>query len=96
MYPTVLMILVETQRLMTADICESLGNANKPAGPQASEARPATSGHLYFADGPIRATMHNESESQHLRTWQSQHGQEHNLEKDILEVKESRASCITG
>ena len=63
MYPTVVILLIETQRSMT-DICEiSPSNASKYAGPGASEARPATPGHLSFAVGPIYSTTDNKAES---------------------------------
>jgi len=62
MYPTVVILLVETQRSMT-DICEiSPSNASKLAA--SSEARPATSGHLSFAVGPVDITTDDEAESQ--------------------------------
>jgi len=64
MYPTVVILLVETQRSMT-DICEtSQSNASKIAGPVASEARPATLGPLSFAIGPVPSTADTETESQ--------------------------------
>ena len=84
MYPTVVMVLVETQRSM-ADICEiSPSNASRLAGPVASEARPATLGHLSFAVGPVHSATDNEAESQRSRALQSQGGQEHG--EVILEV----------
>ena len=90
MYPTVVIILVKTQRSMT-DVCEiSPSNAGRLAGPVGSEARPATSGHLSFAAGPVYSTTYTEAESQLSRTLQSQGGQEYNLEV-ILEVNESHA-----
>jgi len=91
MYPTVVIVLVETQRSM-ADICEiSPSNASKvAAAPVGSEARPATPGHLSFAGEPVHSTTDNEAESQRSRALQSQGGQEHGLEEVILEVKESQ------
>ena len=65
MYPTVVIILVETQRSMM-DFCEiGPSNASTLAGPVASKARPATLGHLVIAAvGPIRTTTENEAKSQ--------------------------------
>jgi len=77
MYPTVVIILVETQRSIT-DVCESSpSNASKLAGPPASEARPATLGHLSFAAGSVHSMMDNEVESQYSCALWSQGGQEH-------------------
>ena len=63
MYPTVVIVLVETQRSILRsmpDIYEiSLSNATKLA---ASEARPATPGHLSFAVGSVHSTTDNETE----------------------------------
>jgi len=88
MYPTVVIILVETQRSMT-DICEiSPSNASKIAGPVASQVRPATLGHPSFAVGPVHSTMDNEGESQRSCALQIQSGREHDPEEVILEVKE--------
>ena len=90
MYPTVVILLVETQRSMT-DICEiSPSNASKLAAPVASEARPATLGHFSFVVGPVHPTTSGEAESQLSRGLQSQGGQEHGLEEITLEVKESQ------
>ena len=87
MYPTVVIVLVETQRSMT-DVCEiSPSNASKFAGPVASEARSATLGHISFAVGPVHSATDDEAEPQRL---QSQGGQERGLEEIILEAKESR------
>ena len=89
MYPTVVIVLVETHRSM-ADICEvGLSDVSNFAGSTTFEARPATLGHLSFADGTTYSTMDSESESQRPRVSQSQDGQEYCLEKDILEIKES-------
>ena len=67
MYPTVVVLLIETQRSMT-DICEiNLPNRSKPAGPVAFEARPTTIGHLSFAVGPVHSATDNEAESQYSR-----------------------------
>ena len=92
MYPTVVILLVETQRSMM-DVCDvSPSNAGKLVGPAASEARPATLGHLSFARGPVYSTD-NEAESQRSRALQSQGGQDHGLEV-IPEVKESEGGKI--
>ena len=91
MYPTVIILLVETQRSMT-DICEiSPSNASKLAGPVASEARPATLGHLSFAIGPVDSSTDNEAESQRSRALQSQGVQEYDLEGAIIGVNGSHA-----
>ena len=98
MYPTVVMLLIETQRSMT-DICEiskiSPTNASKLAPPVPSEARLANLGHLSSAVGPVRSTTDDEAESQRSRALQSQGGQEHGLEV-ILEVKESQVGTTSG
>ena len=65
MYPTVVILLVETQCFM-ADVCEiSPSNASKVAGPVGSEAHPATLGHLSFAVEPVHGTMDSKAGSQH-------------------------------
>ena len=95
MYPTVVILLVETQRSMT-DICETSPlNASNLADPMASGAHPATLGHLSFAVGQVNSTTDSEAESQRSRMLQSQGGQEFGLEKDIPEVKEGQA-CTSG
>ena len=88
MYPTVVILLVETQRSMM-DVCEiSSSNASGYMGPMASEARPATLGRrVPFAVGLSHKTTDDEAESQRSRTLQSQGGQGHGLEV-ILEVKD--------
>ena len=64
MYPTVVIILVETQRSVM-DFCEiGPSNASTLADPVASKARPATLGHPSIAVGLIRTTTENEAESQ--------------------------------
>jgi hypothetical protein len=89
MYPTVVIVLVETQRSIE-DICEiNPSNASKLAGLVASEARPATVGPL-LAVGLAHIPVDNEAGSQPLRTLQIQGGREHDLEQVILEVKESQ------
>ena len=96
MYPTVVVVLVETQRSMT-DVCEiSASNASTVAGPMASEARPATSEHLSFAVGPVHSTTDNEAESQRSRALQSKGGQEYHLDEVILEVKECQVGTSSG
>jgi len=63
MYPTVVVVMVETQRSM-ADICEiSPSNISRLAGPQVSEPRAATLGPLSFAVGPIDSAMDNAAQS---------------------------------
>ena len=84
MYPTVVILLVETQRLMT-DICE-INTSNAAA----FEAHLATSGHLSSATGPVRTTMNNAADSQHPRALQSHGGRELGLEDILREVKDSQ------
>ena len=86
MYPTLVLVLIKTQRSMT-DVCEvgSL-NASKPAaGPAVSQARSTTLGPLSFALGPMHSTTDDDAESQRSRALQSQGEQEHESEEDILE-----------
>ena len=86
MYPTVLIVLIETQRSMT-DVCGiSPSNASKLSGPVASGARPATLGHLSFAVGPVHRAMDNEAETPRPRAEQRWTGSD--LDAVILEVKE--------
>ena len=86
MYPTIVVVLVETQRSMT-DICEiGPSNASKIAGSVAfdHEARAATLGHLSFAAaGPISSEMDNEAESPPSCELQGRGVQERGLEKAI-------------
>jgi len=90
MYPTVVIVLVETQCSIT-DVCEiSPSNASKFVGPVASNARPAALGHLSFPVGPVHSTTDDEAESQRSHALQSQGGQEHGLEEVILEIKEGQ------
>jgi len=94
MYPTTVIVLVETKRSMM-DIYEmSLLNASRPAGLVASEARTANLGSLSIAVGPINSAQDNEAGSPPSCAVQSQDVQERGLEKVILEVnlKESQAS----
>ena len=91
MYPTVVIILVETQRSVT-DICEiSPSNESRLAGPVASAARPATLGCLSFAVGIVHSSTDSEADAQHPRALQSQGGQEYDLEEVILEENKSHA-----
>ena len=63
MYPTIVVVLVETQRSMV-DICEiGTSNASKTAGAVASdhEAHAATLGHISFAAGSINSEMDKEA-----------------------------------
>ena len=83
MYPTLVIVLIETQLSMT-DVCEiSPSNGNKTAGPVASETRPATLEHLSFA----QIATDNEADTQRQRALRSQGGQEHGW-KVTPEVKE--------
>ena len=87
MYPTVVVLLVESQRSMT-DVCEiSPSNASQFAGRLGSEARHATLGHLSFAVGPVESLMDSEPESQRFLLSQSRGGQGRDQEdqEDILE-----------
>ena len=87
MYPTVVIVIVETQRSIT-DICEiSPSDASRLARPVTPEDRPATIRHPSFVVGTTNSD--NDAESQHSRALQSHEGQVHDLE-DILEVKESQ------
>lgn len=92
MYPTVVMVLVESRRSMM-DICElSLSNPTVIAGRVASKARPATLRHTSFAFRPIDSTADNKPESQHPRVSQSWDEEGYELEEAILEAKQSRVS----
>ena len=87
MYPTVVMLLVESQRSIT-DVCEiSSSNTSKLAGPVAREAYPATLGHLSFAVGPVNSSTDDDAVFQRSHALQRQGGQERGLEEAILEVK---------
>jgi len=92
MYPTVVILLVETQRSIT-EICE-IGplNASTLAGPVASEPRPATLGQLSFAVWPVHSMTDKEAESQRSRTLQSQGGQEYGLVEIILDENDSQVN----
>ena len=93
MYPTVVIVLVETQRSMV-NVCEiGTSNASKLARPMASEPRPAALGRLSFVLGPVHGTTDSEeAESQRSRALQSQGGQEHSMGEVIHEVKEHQVS----
>ena len=84
MYPTIVVVMVETQRSMV-DICEiGQSTANKVPGVVASdpEAHAIALGHLSHAGaGPINIVMENEGESRSSRALQRQDVQEHGLEK---------------
>ena len=70
MYPTVVIVLVETRRSMT-DICDiSVPNASRLAGPATSEARAATLGHPSFS--VLNVTIDNEAGSPPLRALQNE------------------------
>ena len=88
MYPTVVMVLVQTQRSMV-DVCDIIpSNASKLMGPVAPEARPATLGRLPYLVRPVHTTtMDDEAESQRSRALQSHGRQERGLDEDILEVE---------
>ena len=90
MYPTLVMVLVETRCSMT-DMWEiSPSNVSQIAGPVASEDCPAILGHLFFTASQIHSTMDSEVESQPLWALRAQDGQEHESENVIVEVKESQ------
>jgi len=73
MYPTVVIVLVESQRSM-ADICDiSPSIASKVAGSPGSQDRAATLGHLSFAVGQVHSMMNNKLESQHSRALECSH-----------------------
>ena len=72
MYPTIVIVLVETQRSMM-DLCEI------------SPSNASTLGHHSFAAGPIDSAMDNKGKSLPSYTLQSQDVQERGLE--ILEIK---------
>ena len=85
-YPTLVIVLVETQRSMS-DICEiSPSNASKIPGLMASDTRAATLGHLSFAAGTVHSTTDNELESQ--RSWIPDGQLEEHGFKVVLELKE--------
>ena len=91
MYPTVVMLLVETQRSMMDVYGISPSNATKLGGPVAFEARAATLGHLPSAVDPGNSTtVYTEAETRLSRTLQSRGGQEYDLEEVTLEVRESQ------
>ena len=86
MYPTVVILLVETQRSMM-DVCEispsdAPSKVTAPAGPE----------DLFYdrANGPSRTSK----ESLCSRALQSQCRQEHSLDEVVLEVKESQVGLV--
>ena len=82
MYPTVVIVLVETQRSMV-DVWKIIpSNTSELTGLAAPEAHSTTLGHISFAPGPLG----NEAESQRSRTLKSHGGGEHGLEEVILDV----------
>ena len=88
MYPTIVVVLVETQRSMV-DICEiGPSSAGRSAGAVVSdhEAHAAGLGHHHSecAVGPINSTMDNEAESSPCSALR-QDMQKRRLEKVILE-----------
>ena len=96
MYPTLVIVLAETQRSMT-DICEvGPSSASRLAGPVPSdhEARTATLVQLSSAVGPTNSAVDDEAESPLFHALQSRDVQEYGLEKVILEVnfEKSRVS----
>ena len=91
MYPTVVIILVQSQRSVT-DICEiSPSTASRLAGPVTSAAHPATLGHLSFAVGTVHSSTDSEAEPQRSRALQSQGGLEYDLEEVLLEEHKTHA-----
>ena len=88
MYPTIVIVLVETRRSME-DICE----LNLLPG---LEARAATLGHPSLAIEPINSVVGDEAESPSSPALQSQDVQGRGLENVILEVNihESQVSTI--
>ena len=91
MYPTVVIILVETQRSV-ADICEiSPSNASRLVGPVASAVRPGTLGRLSFAVGTVHSSTDNEAQPRRSRALQSQGGLEYDLEEVLLEEHKTHA-----
>ena len=92
MYPTVVIVLVETQRSMT-DICEiSLSDTSRLTGPVAFEPHLATIGDPSVAATSLLTMMDKEAESQGSH---EKGRQEHGLEEFILEVNECRRVGIT-
>ena len=91
MYPTVVMLLLDTRGSME-DVCEiSPLNASQLAGPVVSEARSHLQANspLRCVVRPVHSTMDDKSGFQCLHALQSQGGQEHSLEEIILKVKKS-------
>ena len=93
MYPTVIVLLVESQRSVMDNIAINPSVASKLAGPVPSETCSEILGHFSFVTWPIDNTMENKPESQHSRASESQDGQECGLGDPIepeIEVKESQ------
>ena len=83
-------LLVETQHLMT-DICETSPSiASKLADPVAFGAPSATLRHPPFAVGPVHSPTDDEAEAQRSCGLQSQGEHEQRLEKIIPKVKQSQ------
>ena len=80
MYPTVVIVLVETQLSMTDTGGISSSNPSRFSSLVASG---ATLGPLSLAVGPAHSTTNNEAESQCSRTLQSQCKLEHGLEESF-------------
>ena len=90
MYPTVVMLLIETQLSMT-NICEiSEISPSNATAPVASEARRKSLGPVSFTVRPVYSTTADETESQRSSTLQSQGGQEYGLDEVIFGVQESQ------
>ena len=93
MYPTIVIVLVETQCSMT-DICVGLSNASRLAGPVPSEFHAATLGHPPIPVGAVNSAVYNEADPPPSRLLQSRDVQERGLEKVVLKahLKEGGAS----
>ena len=80
MYPTLVVVLVETQRSMM-EICDIIPSSEgKVEGPVGSEAHSSTLGRLSFAVGSVRSVTDNEAEYQCSLALRSQAEQERGLE----------------
>ena len=92
MYPTVVILLVETQRSMSDVYVISPPNGSKLVGPLTSGTRPATLGHLSSAVGTVHSTTDKEAEYRRSRTLQSRGVEEDGLEITLeIKLKESQA-----
>ena len=96
MYPTVVILLVETHRSMMDVYGISLSNAPELASPVASEARPATSGRFSLVVWPIHSTTDNEAGFQRSCALQSQGGQERGPEEVLLKAKENQVGTTSS